>query len=266
MAEQKWLVEGEKVIDLDAITTLKVSLIAGQVDIVAHDEPTTRVEVHSTKGKALKIVCVDGHLEIDHPQLSWDNFIDVFRSFWGTARADVSVLVPREVALKLGVVSASALVSGLRSDSSISTVSGELTIDGLTGELQLNSVSGEITVRNHTGYINAHTISGEITMSGAVERLIADSVSGSVFLDVTGTPDSVRVNTVSGAVTTRLEPGVAAQYKINTVGGRIHLDDSEIRGVRGGFTSTYGSLDKTWVDFKANTVSGDISVLHSVTA
>jgi hypothetical protein len=266
MAEQKWLVDGEKVIDLGAIKTLKVSLIAGQVDIVAHDEPTTRVEVHSTKGKSLKIVCVDDHLEIDHPQLSWDNFIDVFKSFWGTARADVSILVPRDVALKLGVVSASALISGLHSDSSISTVSGELTVDGLSGELQLNSVSGEITVRNHTGYINAHTISGEITMSGAIERLIADSVSGSVFLDVTGTPDSVRVNTVSGAVTTRLEPGVAAQYKINTVGGRIHLDDSEIRGVRGGFTSTYGSLDKTWVDFKANTVSGDISVLHSVTA
>jgi DUF4097 and DUF4098 domain-containing protein YvlB len=266
MAEQKWLVDGEKTIDLGPITTMKVSLIAGQVDIVAHDEPTTRVEIHSTKGKPLKVVCVDGHLEIDHPQLSWDNFIDVFKSFWGTARADVSVLVPRDVALKLGVVGASALVSGLHSDSSVSTVGGELTIDGLTGDLQVNSVSGEITVRNHTGLVNAHSVSGEITMSGAIEKLVADSVSGDVMLDVTGTPDSVRVNTVSGNVTTRLESGVAAQYKINTVGGRIQLDDSEIRGVRGGFTSNYGTLDTSWVDFKANTVSGNISVLHTVTA
>jgi hypothetical protein len=36
--------------------------------------------------------------------------------------------------------------------------------------------------------------------------------------------------------------------------------------VRGGFTSNYGTLDKSWVDFKANTVSGNISVLHTVTA
>ncbi len=266
MAEQKWLVDGPKVIDLGPVKNLKVSLIAGQVDIVGHDEPTTRVEVHSTKGKALKIVCVGDNLQIDHPQLSWDNFIDVFKSFWGSARADVSVLVPRDVELKLGVVSASALVTGLTEDANASTVSGELTLDGMTGDLQLNSVSGEMTVRNHTGTILANTVSGEITASGEIERFFADSVSGSVFLDVTGTPDAVRVNTVSGDVTTRLEPGVAAQYKINTVGGRIHLDDSEIRGVRGGFTGTYGSLEKTWVDFKANTVSGDVSVLHAVTA
>jgi hypothetical protein len=264
MAEQKWLVEGEKVIELGPIKNLKVSLVAGQVDIVAHDEPTTRIEVHSTKGKALKILCVGDNLQIDHPQLSWDNFIDVFKSFWGSARADISVLVPRDVALKLGVVSASALVSGLTEDANVSTVSGELTIDGLTGDLQANSVSGEIAVRNHTGSIIANTVSGETTASGVIERFTADSVSGSVFLDITGAPDNVRVNTVSGDVTMRLEPGVSAKYKINTVGGRIHLDESEIRGVRGGFSSTYGTLDKTWVDFKANTVSGNISVLHSV--
>ena len=266
MAEDKWLVDGEKTIDLGPITNLKVSLVGGQVDIVGHDEPTTRVEIHSVKGKDLKIVHDGTSLVIDHPQLSWDNFIDVFKSFRGNARADVSIMVPRSVALKLGVVSANALVTGLTEDASMSTVSGELVADGIRGDLQLNSVSGEIGVRNHDGAVTARSVSGEITVNGDVTTLEADTVSGGVFLDVTGTPDRVRVNTVSGGVTTRLAPGAAAKYTINTVAGRIHLDDSEISGVRGSFTGKYGSLEKSWTEFRANTVSGDVSVLHAVSA
>ena len=74
------------------------------------------------------------------------------------------------------------------------------------------------------------------------------------------------VSTVSGTVTTRLAPGVAAQYRINTVSGRLQLDDTQVTGVRGGYTGTYGALDKTWLEFKANTVSGNVSVVHAVTA
>jgi DUF4097 and DUF4098 domain-containing protein YvlB len=266
MAEEKWLVEGEKTIDLGPITRLKVSLVAGQVDIIGHDEPTTRVEVHSVSGKGLKVVRDGESLVIDHPQLNWDNFIEVFKSFRGTAKADVSIMVPRAVALKLGVVSASALVSGLTEDATLSTVSGELALDSMRADVRLNAVSGEIAVSNHTGDVSLSTVSGDVTAAGEIPRFTADSVSGRVFLDLNGTPDEVRVNTVSGAVTTRLAPGTAAQYRINTVGGRIHLDDSDISGTRGAFTGRYGSLDKSWTDIRVNTVGGDISVLHAVKA
>ena len=266
MAQEKWLVDGEKVIDIDMIRKLKVGLIAGQVNIIGHDEPGARVEVHSVHGRELKITIDGDTLEIDHPQLRWDNFIDVFRSFNGSARADLSITVPRDVALKFGVVSASALISGLTEDASISTVSGDVVIDNIYGDLQLNGVSGEIAVRNHYGNIYAHTISGDVTVSGEIMKFTADTVSGDVFADITGMPDEVRVNTVSGSVTTRLAADVPAQYKINTVSGRLQLDQSEITGVRGGFTGKYGTLDKHWLEFKANTVSGNISVLHSVSA
>lgn len=266
MAQEKWLIDGEKIIDIDNVRKLKVGLVAGQVNIVGHDEAHVHIEVHSVKGKDL-LVSVDGDtLEIDHAQWKWDNFIDVFKSFNGSARVDISIKVPRDIALKFGAVSASGLISGLTEDASISTVSGDLVIDGLYGDIQLNSVSGETSVRNHYGKINAHTISGDITAAGEIMKFTGDTVSGDIFLDITGTPDEVRANTVSGGVTIRLESGVAAQYRINTVSGRIQLDDSEIRGVRGGYTGKYGSLDKQWLEFKANTVSGSISVLHQVSA
>lgn len=263
MAQEKWLVTGEKIIDVETVRKLKVSLIAGKVDIIGHDEPTARIEVHSVSGKELK-VSIDGDtLEIDHPQLSWDNFLEVFASFKGNARADVSIMVPRDIELKFGVVSATTLISGLTEDATISTVSGDIVVDSVYGDLQLNGVSGEMAVRNHYGAIAARTISGDVTASGEIMKFSADTVAGDVFLDITGTPDEIRVNTVSGNITTRLAPGVPAQYKINTVSGRLQLDDSEISGVRGSYTGKYGELDKNWLEFRANTVSGNVSVLHA---
>ena len=266
MAEEKWLVSGEKTIEVDAVRRLKVGLIAGQVDIVGHDEPTTRIEVHSVTGKDLKISIDGGLLEIDHPQLGWDNWIDVFKSFRGSARADVSIMVPRDVELTFGVVSASALISGLNTSGSISTVSGDVALDGITGDIQLNSVSGEISVLGHYGKISAHTISADIAATGEIIGFAGDTVSGDIFLDIEGTPSDVRTNTISGSVTTRLAPGTPAQYRINTVSGRLQLDATEIRGVRGGYTGKFGVLDEKWLDFRANSVSGNVSVLHAVTA
>jgi DUF4097 and DUF4098 domain-containing protein YvlB len=266
MAQEKWLLDGPKVIELGAVRKLKIALIRGQVDIVGHDEPFTRVEVHSVFGKDLRVSYDGTTLEIDHPQLRWDNFIEVFRSFRGSASADVSIMVPREVALKFGVVSASGLISGLHEDATISTVSGDLVIDNVAGDVTLNAVSGELAVRNHYGKIAAHTVSGDITASGEILGFSSDGVSGDVFLDITGEPDDVRINTVSGNITTRLEAGYGAQYAINTVSGRLQLDDAQISGVRGAYNGKYGTLDRSWLDFRANTVSGNVAVLHTAAA
>ena len=263
MALEKWLIDGEKSIDIDMVRRLKVGLIGGQVDIVGHDEPGARVEVHSVSGKPLK-VSIDGDtLEIDHPQLKWDNFIDVFTSFTGNARVDVSIMVPRDVTLKFGVVSASGLISGLTEDAKISTVNGDIVVDNVYGDLELGSVSGETAVRNHHGNVVSKTVSGDVTVSGEIMKFSSTGVSGDVFLDLVGTPDEVQVKTVSGRVTVRLEAGVPAQYKINTVSGKLQLDNSEITGIRGQYTGTYGDLHGQWLEFSASTVSGDIAVLHS---
>jgi hypothetical protein len=263
VAQEKWLVDGPKTIDVENVRKLKVSLISGQVDIVAHDEPGVRVEVHSVSGRELKVAVDGGTLEVDHPQLNWDNWLDVFKSFRGSARADVSIMVPRDVALKFGVVNAEALISGIHSDASISTVNGDLVIDSVTGHIQVNSVSGEISVRNHTGRISAHSVNGDITVTGKVQGMTTEVVTGDLFLDVTGIPDELRLSTVSGNITTRLDSDVPVSYTINTVAGRLQLDDSEITGVRGRYTGKYGTLDAQWLDFRANTVTGNVSVLHT---
>jgi DUF4097 and DUF4098 domain-containing protein YvlB len=266
MAQEKWLIQpGEsRTIDIEVVRALKVGFIGGQIDIVGHDEPGARIEVHSVSGRDLKILIDEDRLEIDHPQLRWDNFIEVFKSMRSSARADVSVLVPRDVALKFGVISATALISGLRTDARLSTVNGDVVVDGLIGDIELNSVSGELSVRDHTGRISAHTVSGDVTATGAIRRFSADGVSGDVMLDVTGTPDEIAVNTVSGDTTIRIPEALGARYRVNTVSGRVQLDNLTVVGGMGkGYTGTSGVLDGTWVEINVNSVSGDAAVLRS---
>ncbi|WP_291055467.1 DUF4097 family beta strand repeat-containing protein [Herbiconiux sp.] len=259
---EKWVVDGPKVIDIELVRSVKVGLIGGQIDIIGHDEPGARIEVHSVTGKDLKISIDGDRLEIDHPQLRWDNFIEVFKSWRGNAKADISILVPRDAALKFGVITASALISGLTTDARLSTVSGAVVVDAVTGDLEVNTVNGEVSIRDHTGLVNAKTVSGDITASGAIRKFSADGVSGEVFVDTTGTPDEIQNNTVSGDLTVRFDDDVSARYSVNSVSGTLQLGASTIKGLRGGgYNGHTGTLDGEWTDFRANSVSGDITVI-----
>jgi hypothetical protein len=261
---EKWVINpGEsRVIDLELVRRIKVGLIGGKVDIIAHDEPGARVEITGVTGKDLK-VSIDGDvLEIDHPQLGWDNFIDVFKGWAGSAKADVSILAPSHVVMKLGMVSGDALVSGFTTDAKLSTVSGSLVIDNHEGDVEVSSVSGEISIGNHLGAIDAHSVSGDVIATGEIRRFRADTVAGDLIIDAKGTPGSIDTNTVSGSLTVRYDAGSGARFRINTVGGTVLLDDTRIKGVLGkGFERVTGELAGQWLDLGANSVSGSISVM-----
>lgn len=266
MVQEKWLVEpGEaKTIDLELVRSLKVGLVGGNVDVIAHDEPGCRVEVYGVTVKEL-LVRLDGdHLEIDHLQKRWaENFVEAFRLWTGRARADVSVLVPRDVHVRLGVVTASAFVAGIREGAKLSTVSGDLVADETAGVLELNSVSGEISAREHAGRIRLHTVSGDVTASGAITRFSGDGVSSDVFLDLSGEPEEVAVNTVSGDLTIRVAEGLGARYRVNSVSGRLQFDDVYYK-TQGGkpFTHQSGSQDGRRLDVSLNTVTGNVAVVR----
>ena len=263
---EKWIVHpGEtRVIDVDGLRELKIGLVGGQVDVIAHDDPGARIEVHGVTVKDLRIEMIDGRLEIDHPQLRWDNFLEVFRNFGaGGPKAEVSVAVPRTVALTLGVVSASALVSGLRTDAKLNTVSGDIMVDGLVGDVSLNAVSGDVQVRELQGALTANSVSGDIAATGAVTKASIDTVAGALLEDSTGTVQSISLNSVSGSATIRLDRGLPANYVARSVSGRVQIDGS-VRSGSGptNYTGSTGTLAGSFVDVRANTVSGEITVLR----
>lgn len=263
---EKWLIAPgeERVIDIAQATRLKVGLVGGQVDIVAHDEPGIRIEVHGVTTKELRIESDGNEIEIDHPQLGWDNFLEVFRNFGsGGPRAEVSVAVPRSIALNLGVVSAGALISGLTNDARLNTVSGDLIVDTHTGDLTVNSVSGDVQVRGLTGGVGANSVSGDVAITGSVRKATVDTVSGAIMVDATGAVNTINLNTVSGASTVRLEEPLPANYVLRSLSGRMLVDGVD-RGNTGptNYTGSTGELAGSFVDVRANSVSGAITVLR----
>ncbi|MCK6066373.1 MULTISPECIES: DUF4097 family beta strand repeat-containing protein [Microbacterium] len=266
MTLEKWLIHpGEtRVIDIETVRSLKVGLVGGQIDIVAHDQPGARIEVHGVTVKDLRIEITDDSLEIDHPQLRWDNFLEVFRNFGaGGPRAEISVAVPRDIALTLGVVSASALLSGLHTDARLNTVSGDIIVDGLTGDLSVNAVSGDVQVRQLQGALSANSVSGDIAATGSVSKASIDTVSGAMLVDSRGTVHSIGVNTVSGNATIRLDDDLPANYAVRSVSGRI-LIDGQTRSGSGptNYTGSTGELSGSFVDVRAHSVSGNVTVLR----
>jgi hypothetical protein len=270
MALEKWVVHpGEtRVIDLPDIRSLKVGLVGGQIDVVAHDEPGIRIEVHSVSTKDLRIEATDDQVEIDHPQLRWDNFLEVFRNFGaGGPRAEISVAVPRRTALNLGVVSASALVAGLETDARLNTVSGDIIVDGLTGDLSVNSVSGDVQVRGLVGALNANSVSGDVAATGTLRKASVDTASGTVLVDSDGPLQSVALNTVSGGTTVRLPEGYPSNYALRSVSGRITVDGVvRSSSIGSSYTDSVGELSGSFADVRANTVSGEITILRRADA
>ena len=263
---EKWLIAPgeERVIDIESASRLKVGLVGGQVDIIAHDEPGVRIEVHGVTIKDLRIESDGTQVEIDHPQLGWDNFLEVFRNFGsGGPKAQISVAVPRGISLSLGVVSAGALVSGIENDARLSTVSGDIIVDTHTGELTINSVSGDVQVRGLTGPALANSVSGDVALTGEIRKATIDTVSGSLVVDATGAVNTIALNTVSGNSTVRLDPDLAANYVMRTLSGRLRIDGVD-RGSSGptSFSGRSGELSGSFVDIRSNSVSGDITVLR----
>ncbi|GAA1704755.1 DUF4097 family beta strand repeat-containing protein [Microbacterium sediminicola] len=266
MTPEKWLIHpGEtRVIDLDDVASLKIGLIGGQIDVVARDEPGIRIEVHEVTGKDLRIEAFGGAVDINHPQFRWDNFLQVFSNFGsGGPKAEISVAIPRTLALTLGVVSAGALISGLVADARLNTVSGDIIVDGMVGDLSVNAVSGDVQVRDLTGALSVNSVSGDIAATGTISTASIDTVSGAMLVDTAGTPHTLSTNTVSGDSTIRIEEGLPANFVMRSVGGRVTVDGFDRTGSgTTNFAGSSGVLNGSFVDVRVNSVSGDATVLR----
>ncbi|RZI94504.1 MAG: hypothetical protein EOO67_04485, partial [Microbacterium sp.] len=249
---------------IENVRRLKVGLVGGQVDIVAHDEPGVRIEVHGVTVKDLRIEATGDTVEIDHAQLRWDNFLEVFRNFGsGGPKAEISVAVPRGTDVNLGVVSASALVSGLATDLRVSTVSGDVIIDGLVGDLSVNAVSGDVQVRGLEGALSANSVSGDVAATGTIRKASIDTVSGDMLVDSSGGIHAVTLNTVSGDASVRVDEGLAANFVLRSVSGRVTVDGvKRSSSTPTNYSDAVGELSSSFVDVRANSVSGAITVLR----
>jgi len=186
------------------VTGLRVRLIAGSVAVLATTGKPT-LEVSSLEGDPLTVTYADGVLTVAHENLSWEGLLKWLRP--AAAFATVTVSVPREVrGAEVGVVSATAVMSGMGARASVKSVSGGITLDGVTGDVDANTVSGAVEAQGLNGKLNFNTVSGDLTLAdGWLEHLDVNGVSGDVTADLDLDPlGGMQVTTVSGEVVLRL--------------------------------------------------------------
>ena len=263
MATDSWVVDGPQVIEVDDVDRLRVGLVGGRADVVVHDEPVVRVEVHAVQGRPLEVTYRGGELRLGYQFTlgGWDQFLDTLTHFRGNDRADVTIAVPAHVGVRLGTVSGEGLLAGVQEDSSVSTVNGSVVVDGTRGSLSARTVSGDVAVRGHSGALGLNTVSGELAASGALTVVSAKSVSGKVMLDVSSETSSVSATSVSGDVTLRLPEGKGVRVTGQSVSGRVVVDDQEYGGRPGSRHVDVASGDGT-CHVQVSTVSGNLTVLR----
>ena len=133
----QWTIEAPTSLDFDDVTALRVRLISGSVAVLATDG-TPSLDVASVTGDPLDVTYEDGVLTVTHENLTWEGLLKWLRP--QRPSAAVTVTVPRTCPTQLGVVSATAVLSGMTSArTSVKSVSGEIKLEGETGDVGDNT-------------------------------------------------------------------------------------------------------------------------------
>ncbi len=258
----QWTIEGPTDLDFDELTGLRVRLVAGSVAVLATDGKPT-LNVAHVDGDPLHVTYEDGILTITHENLTWEGLLKWLRP--QRHSASVTVMVPRQCPTQLGVVSATAVLSGVSGRASVKSVSGGITLDGLTGDVDANTVSGALEALGINGMLNFNSVSGDLTVAdGVLERLDANAVSGDVTADIVLNPlGGISVTTVSGKVTLRLQAGADAKVNLHSVSGDVRSEFGELeRATAPASRSVSGSLGAGSAHVSVTTMSGRVMLLR----
>ena len=258
----QWTIEAPTSLDFDDVTGLRVRLISGSVAVLATDGKPS-LDVASVTGDPLDVTYEDGVLTISHENLTWEGLLKWLRP--QRPAAAVTVTVPRTCPTQLGVVSASAVMSGISAKASVKSVSGGITLDGMTGDVDAHTVSAALEAQGINGKLNFNTVSGDLTLAdGWLESLDANAVSGDVTADIDLDPlGGMHVTTVSGEVTVRLPAEADAQVNLHSMSGDVRSEFSELRKLSAPAShSVSGSLGAGSGHVSVSTVSGRVMLLR----
>ena len=262
MPTSEWNIEGPTSLEFDDMTGLRVRLIGGSVAVLATTGKPT-LEVSSVEGDPLNVTYDNGVLTVAHEHLSWEGLLKWLRP--QRHAATVTVSVPRKCAAQVGVVSATAVMSGISARASVKSISGGITLDGVTGDVDANTVSGGVEAQGINGKLNFNTVSGDLTLAdGWLERLDVNGVSGDVTADLDLDPlGGMQVTTVSGEVMLRLPAEADARVNLHSVSGDVRSEFAELRRSSAPASrSVSGNLGAGSGQVSVTTMSGRVMLLR----
>lgn len=262
----EWSVSEPKKLTFDEpVSQLHVRIVNGTVNVVGTDEGSARLEVSELEGPPLAVTQEGGVLTVAYDDLPWKGFLKwLDRKGWRRS-AVVSLAVPADTRVEVGVVGAAAVVSGIDGRAEVKGVTGDTTLVGLTGPVRADTVSGNLEAQALRGDLRFNSVSGDLTVVEAGSSVRADSVSGSMIVDLdpTSRPTDINLTSVSGEIAIRLPHPADAEVEANTASGKVSNAFEDLRvGGQWGAKRITGRLGAGNGSLKATTVSGSIALLR----
>ncbi|MGW2645459.1 DUF4097 family beta strand repeat-containing protein [Streptomyces sp. NPDC001393] len=262
----EWSVNEPQKLTFDTrVSDLQVRIVNGTVNVVGTDEGSARLEISEIEGPPLVVTQKGGTLTVAYEDLPWKGFLKwLDRKGWRRS-AVVSLAVPADTRVEVGVVGAGAVVSGIRGPAAVKGVTGDTTLVGVSGPVHADTVSGNVEAQAVTGDLRFKSVSGDLTVvEGSGRSVRADSVSGSMIVDLDPDgPTEVNLTSVSGEIAIRLPHPADAEVEANTASGTISnaFDGLRVHGQWGAHKIT-GRLGAGTGRLRATTVSGSIALLR----
>ncbi len=268
----RWTVDAPTTLDFDDVTELNVRLVGGTVAVLASDDrrpspagaiPRATLAVSELSGRPLQVTHEDGALTVSYESLSWDGLLAFLKPRKDSAA--VTITVPADCPIQLGVLSASAVVTGLHAGAAVKGMSGDITLDGVTGDVSAETMSGEVAACEIDGEVHFKSMSGGLTLAGGwVGSLAVDTISGQVTADVSLVESGkVRVTTMSGEVTLRLPADSDARVRLQSTSGPVRTEFETLRTVMAPASHTVsGNVGAGTGHVSVTTVSGAVTLLR----
>ncbi|MFF8724997.1 DUF4097 domain-containing protein [Streptomyces sp. NPDC015171] len=262
----EWSVTEPQKLTFDTpVRDLRVRVVNGTVNVVGTEESSARLEVSELDGPPLVVTQTGDTLTVAYEDLPWKGFLKWLDHKGWRRSVVVSLAVPADTRVEVGVVGAAAVVSGIRGPSVIKGVTGDTTLVGVSGPVRADTVSGSLEAQAVTGDLKFHSVSGDLTVvEGSGPSVRADTVSGSMMVDLDPEgPTDVGLTSVSGEIAIRLPHPADAEVEANTASGTISnaFDGLRVRGQWGAHKIT-GRLGAGTGRLRATTVSGSIALLR----
>ncbi|CAM5714166.1 Putative adhesin domain-containing protein OS=Streptomyces alboniger OX=132473 GN=CP975_24155 PE=4 SV=1 [Streptomyces alboniger] len=263
----EWSVAEPQKLTFDTpVTTLRVRVVNGTVNVVGTDEESARLEVSELEGPPLTASLEDGVLSVAYDDLQWKSFLKRFDLTGWRRSAAVSLAVPAGTRVEVGAVGAATMVSGVGGRTEVRGVTGGTTLVGLSGPVRAETVSGSIDAQGVTGELRCVSVSGDLTVVEAAGSSVrADSVSGSLIVDLApaaGAPE-VTLTNVTGEIAVRLPHPADTEVEVDTTSGAVStaFEDLRVSG-QWGTKRVTGRLGAGSGRLRATTVSGSVALLR----
>jgi hypothetical protein len=280
----RWTVDEPMALDFDDVRSLNVRLVAGTVAVLASDDkrsspggttPRTlpgeeasvpgraTVVVSELSGRPILVSLEDGALTVAYESLSWEGLLGFLKPRKDSVA--ITITVPADCPTQFGVLSATAVVSGLSAGASVRNLSGEITLDGVTGDVDAETMSGELAACDVDGSIRIKSMSGGVTVAGGlIDSLDASTMSGQVTADFAlRGAGNVHVSTMSGDVTLRLPADSDARVHMHSTSGAVRTEFETLRTIKAPASrAVSGNVGAGAGHVSVTTMSGAITLLR----